>query len=932
MGIEIFFCANRYAKTLTSNNLTFTELAKLFSQPFVSKEKDGSGIFPGHYTQPFRQLQYIDYHNFVILDIDDHQQSEKLLSHVRNQTPYLFDFNFIIYSTFSSKSDKLRLRLILEINTDGIDDTNAILIDDYPAATRTVEAKLGLIVDPASHKRNSFVYSPRIPPTNEYIYYYNLNKNKFTKHDIDAQFYSVKTSPYDDFADFKNDRDNNVYDPEEIPTDVLKAMLNSISPDCDYELWLKMIFAMHNYSNGATWGYDLINEWSSKGKKYEGNDSIWYKWLNIAEEAENPVTIGTLIYHANQNHWHGQYVNNIASTLREEIAQNREKFVSEEYIYAFAKKLSKYQFTPITRSILVGEIIKAATVTMQLDKKIVTKLTKEVENRAKYGGLTKDMTVQERKESTPVWAREFVIITGLSNDARFANINNPFDPEIGSILLTNDIFNAINIHHKTEPNQDLALLAREYFDIPHVQTIKFDPYNSTIFYDRNGKSCLNSFVRNESFYYGKPNHLTDFQKEIILNIERFMEFFLPDVTHRTIFLNYIAHNVFFIGKKVQWAPLIITSEGYGKDTMMHLMEVALGKYRKHFLKLDGVKFFDPQWTSILEHRSFVHVNEVYVTSQNIGSGKGGRERIYNVIKDRITDADSLRISAKYQADRVIQQVTNYSFTSNALDAITFPNTERRLLVLWPERYHDNFKSAKENSRSTIKFIWNLLHEFGIGGHSYKYDEKKSLTRKLIREAILAYFGEYSIQENWHKEFKPSGEAYRTKEFFEMANLNRDQMHDIIEELIESDTNAYVTPFYICLTPLLHQLSDEYRTRGLRPFPIRSDVIMYLKQRKFVDIADLKSADETNLDFRAHMSSAFGGSFNDKSKIYVAFDQRYEWFNLIDRTPNKLVKVLHNKWLEYVKYREFYHDSDTDDYSLPLLNDKTSVDDASELLH
>lgn len=928
MGIEIFFCANRYAKTLTSNNLSFTELAKLFSQPFVAFEKDGPGIFPGHYTQPYRQLQYIDYHNFIILDIDDHEQSEKLLSHIRNQTPYLYNFNFIVYSTFSSKPEKLRLRLILEVDIDSLDENVIISIDDYGAATRTVEYNLGLYVDPASHKRNSFVYSPRIPPSNEYIYYYNLSQNRFTKSDIDFQFYNTKTSPSDDFAEFvstRTERNNNLYDPEEIPTEILKAMLHSIPADCGYDTWFKMILAMHNYSGGAQWGYDIINEWSSTGHKYDGTDDLWYKWASISDETHKPVTIGTLIYVANQNDWHAQYVSNFAAELRREISETREKFVSEDYIYTFTKKIAKHQFSPITRSILVSEIIKAATVTMNLDKKIASKLAKEVENRAKFGGLTKDMTLQERQEATPVWARDFVIVTGLSNDVRFANLNNPFDPEVGSILLANDRFNAENVHQKKEPNQDLALLAREYFDIPHVQTIKFDPNNSTIFKDRTGKTCLNSFVRNESFYYGQRKSLTHFQLDIIDQLEKFTSFFMPDEKLRTIFLNYLAHNIFYIGRKVQWAPIVITTEGYGKDTMMHLVEVALGKYRKHFLKMDGGKFFDPQWTSLLEHRSFVHVNEVYISSQNLGGAKNGREKIYNVIKDRITDADSLRISAKYQTDRVIQQVTNYSFTSNAIDALCFPNTERRLLVLWPERYHTDFTKAKDNLKPVLTEIWSLLKEFGIGGHAYKHDEKKSLHRKLIREAVLAYIGPYAQPENWDEDFKPSNEAYRTKEFYEMADMNRDQMFDLIEELIENETNAYVTPYYVCLTPLLHQLSTEYRTRGIRPLPSRTDVTMYLKQRKFIDLQDL---DDSTNQVRADVSKIFDGSFNEKTKIFIPYDQRHEWYALLNKTPNNLIHVLHNKWLDYLKYKDFH---EPQMQVLPATGSDIHFD-AAELLH
>ena len=937
MKIEIFFCANRYAKTLTSNTLEFIQLAQLFSQPFVSDEKDGSGMFPGHYKYPYRQLQNIDYHNFIILDIDDHNESEKLLNLVRHQNEYLYKFNFIIYSTFSSKSNNLRLRLILEVDINEIDDNSIITIDDYPAATRTVEAALGIISDPSSHKRNSFVYTPRIPPHTEFIFYNNLDAEPFRKTDINKKWYNVSNTARDDFIDFVTNRDNSVYNTEEIPEELIMAMLDSIDPDVEYNTWFKILTALHHYSDGAEWGFQLANRWSSRGGKYEGDQELWYKWASINDEVETPVTIGTLIYIANQNDWHGKYLFNIAAEFRREIQEDKTKFASEDYVYKFCKRISKHQFSSVTRSSLVNELTAAASEMMMLDKRTRTKLLKEIENRSKYGGLTRDMTAQERKEMTPAWAKEYVIVTGLSTDVRFARINNPFDPEMGSILLNNDRFNAENIHHKTEPAQDLALLAREFYDLPHVQTIKFDPSAGTIFHDRTGKSCLNSFVRNESFYYGSKSNFTSMQTSIINHIERFMEFFLPDNVQRHIFLNYMAYNIFFLGKKVQWAPIVITTEGYGKDTVMHLIEVALGRYRKHFLKIDGLKFFDPQWTSILEHRSFVHVNEVYVTSSAKSNTHTEREKIYNVIKDRITDADSLRISTKYQNDRVIQQVTNYSFTSNALDALAFPSTERRLLVLWPERYHDDFKTSKENIKESLSNIWDMLHAFGIGGHNESSYDNTSITKKLLRESVLSFFGEYARPENWHSEFKPSGEAYRTKEFYEMADLSRDVLQDIVDELIEDEQNPYTTPFYVCLMPYLYQVTEAYKMRNLRNMPTRSELIMALKNRGFIDLADFKDPIYKDIDLKPDITKTFNGVFTGKTKYLMSKDTLIEWKKFFPESLSitEFSRKMLRKWEEYIKFREFQDDPQAMNLARPheMYAPNPRIDnDIAEFLH
>lgn len=894
---EYFFCANRYAKTLTSNNLTFPTLAELFSKPFVALDKDATGIFPGHYVAPYRQIQNIDYHNLIILDIDDHEQSEILLNHIRQSSPYLAQFNYIVYSTFSSAPDKLRLRLIIQINTENIREDTLIGIDEYPAATRTVEAALNLTVDPCSHKRNSFVYTPRIQPGAEYLYSANRSGRAFEKSDIDsAQYFHTSSRPDADFTDQQ-------YDPEAIDEETLTAMLSSISPDCDYHTWIKVIAAMHHHSGGAKSAFDLINDWSSKGKKYCGPDDLWYKWTSITDEVEIPVTIGTLIYLANQNHWHSRHLSKVAIDLKTEIGRTKELFSTEEYVHDFAKRVSKYKFSGIMLSSIVNDLVDAAAITMNLDKRTKSKLVKDLEARCKFGGLYKDMNEQERKEATPAWARDFVVVTGISNDVKFANLSVPFDPEVGPIILSNDRFNAENVNRKTEPNQDLAILAREYFDLPHVHTIKFDPSNGTIFQDRTGKRCLNSFVRNESFYYGADNTFTPFQKEVKNALTRFLEFYIPDSDQRHIMLNYIAYNIFNLGYKVQWAPLVVTTEGYGKDTFMHLLEVALGKYRKHFLKIDGAKFLDPQWTSMLEHRSFIHVNEVYAgTSKR--SPASEREKIFNTIKDRITDSDAMRISTKYQNDRVIQQVTNYSFTSNAMDALTFSRTERRLLVLWPERYHENPTESKAEIRPILEFIWTLLHSFGIGSQHYRFTDKDNQLRNQIREAVLSYFGYYGRPENYHPEFRPSGEAYRTPEFYEMSNLNRDVLHDSIDEMIADDANVYITKSYCCVNQLLVLLNDHYRTNNIRTTPIRSDVVMYLRQIGYYDIAEFKEDLRAHEDMRADVAAIFGGTFGGKTKFFMTKEYLSDWRACQPITVTQYAKRLYGLWKDYIKYREF----------------------------
>lgn len=79
----------------------------------------------------------------------------------------------------------------------------------------------------------------------------------------------------------------------------IAEMLDPIAPDCDYDTWIKIGMAVHHATGGI--GFDIWDQWSQRGDKYEakGMDSHWHSFGRCA----NPVTIGTLIHHAEAAGW-----------------------------------------------------------------------------------------------------------------------------------------------------------------------------------------------------------------------------------------------------------------------------------------------------------------------------------------------------------------------------------------------------------------------------------------------------------------------------------------------------------------------------------------------------------------------------------------------------------------------------------------------------
>lgn len=75
----------------------------------------------------------------------------------------------------------------------------------------------------------------------------------------------------------------------------IKALLDHIEPDCGYEDWSRVLMAIFHKTQGSEDGFNLADNWSSRGRKYKGTNEIETKWRSFRGDVPNPVGIGTLI-------------------------------------------------------------------------------------------------------------------------------------------------------------------------------------------------------------------------------------------------------------------------------------------------------------------------------------------------------------------------------------------------------------------------------------------------------------------------------------------------------------------------------------------------------------------------------------------------------------------------------------------------------------
>lgn len=72
----------------------------------------------------------------------------------------------------------------------------------------------------------------------------------------------------------------------------IKKLLSAVNPDCSYEEWLKVGFALYDWCPKR--GFKLFDKWSRKSDKYDGTTTD--KWEDFAKNASGDITIGSLIH------------------------------------------------------------------------------------------------------------------------------------------------------------------------------------------------------------------------------------------------------------------------------------------------------------------------------------------------------------------------------------------------------------------------------------------------------------------------------------------------------------------------------------------------------------------------------------------------------------------------------------------------------------
>ena len=69
----------------------------------------------------------------------------------------------------------------------------------------------------------------------------------------------------------------------------LAVLLLPIDPDVPYENWFKVLASVHHEAGGSEAGFQLVTEWSSKGRKYKGIGDVRSHWRSFSIDRPNII-------------------------------------------------------------------------------------------------------------------------------------------------------------------------------------------------------------------------------------------------------------------------------------------------------------------------------------------------------------------------------------------------------------------------------------------------------------------------------------------------------------------------------------------------------------------------------------------------------------------------------------------------------------------
>jgi len=716
--------------------------------------------------------------SLVCIDVDDNSDARQVL----NNFPFIYEalagLNFAIYTTCSHTEENPRCRIVVEA---GGFETSL-----YKKAVSWVAGRLGLLsVTPESKTVSQAMYRPTV----------FSDTNVAEDHPVQAHETSLGALTVDMFADTEvmasqprsggqaptlDTMDGLEYlapKLDSVTLEDVKDALDATDPDIDMMSWVKIGMGMrHQFPDQDDEAFELFNEWSSKGEKYEDEEKTQKRWYHFAANTSDriPVTIRTMLLIAKKAGWDNEaiqqkYYNDLVTYI--ESIQTFSGLVER----ALDKIAASPLLTPTLQESLLNFVVSTAKISFG-QKLSVVSLKKSL--RKKHSILRQAEIDQSQKDTPlPKWTRNLAFVSVTGKILRISTgeelDRDKFDSTYGSKLLpTKEQLESMGESDNAKIRNTPIMRPQDYvlneLLIPVAYDTTYDPRSADdAFVKNSGRTLVNTYQRTH------PTPSED--KKAVAEAGRILKShvakLIKENEYQNMFLDFLAYNVQFPGNKVRWAPLIQGGEGCGKGLIARVMRAVMGK--GHVKAVDPEKIFSA-YNDWAYGAALVVLNEIHSKGMS-------RYEVENKLKEPIAD-DHVSINQKFRDHREIENVTNYVLFTNFQDALAISQSSRRYFVI---------KSPLQR-KADIERLTRTGH----------FDEVFEMIDNQPR-ALRAWFEQYEIS----AEFNPEGPPPVTQYLKEMQEVTMPEAEQELEDILEEAEHALIQQDMISSTTLLTVLNS-----------------------------------------------------------------------------------------------------------------------------
>lgn len=723
-------------KYLTINEAKY----QAYSKPKKAsvKQKVGSYFCPSTFAVNHRNDLNTEHISLICLDIDNDEHAQYV--DPVSLDLYLEDFNWILYPTLTSTTAKPRYRLI-------VDADGKVPSEHYPVMVATIAAFINLPeITLESLTPSQPMFMPMRCAEAPYECHSGLSGRPFCYSDIDFEASLLKADRGGDRPVLQSDDDGFQFlvAPVDVTDTKILDALQHLDPDMPHQKWVRIGAALkHQFQHDEDRGYEIWNDWSRRGEKYDSKalDRSW-KSTKANPADREPITVRSLFKMARDGGWVEETGEDAEDGLNDILLAIESTDSYDDLVHVIPDRISKRRFTNQIRDILVNEIKKRVK---DLHNKAIG--LPVLRKACKYIGEADAYQTDEG-----IWLREGQDVPDWAEDLHYVKTTHEFynssngerlNPEVldtafGKYLITKEE----RLEGRVSPSVRPRDVVTNVFNIPQYYSYVYLPQTDSVEVEFQGSPCVNTYRDI------KPRLSSKGISTVTSTIENHLKWILPDPEDQQILLDYLSFCVQFPGRKIKWAILLQGAPGCGKTFFASLIAAALGD--QHIGVPDNT-VLTKEWTSWAEGKCLVCIEEIRASGKN-------RYELMDKLKPFISN-DVVTINRKFKSEYVIPNVTNYLMFTNHHDALVIDDADRRYCVFRSE-IQDRYQIAQVGGEHYFDKLFGILKWPGT---------------------IRKYFEEREIS----KTFKPDGRAPVTRWREDLIGLGKSETEQIIEEIYET---------------------------------------------------------------------------------------------------------------------------------------------------